>query len=191
MTRAVAALGCGAAALALAAGTPVRPEGPPLAHTGGFGEPTCRACHSDGAPDGAPDGALTIGGLPARYEPGRTYEIVLTLERPGLARAGFELAVRYAPHEPSAALQAGEMAPTDPARIAVERDSATGVLYAHHTFEGTEPAAPGAARWVVRWTAPRGGEAVVLHAASVAANDDNSNFGDEVYARALVVRADP
>jgi len=47
-------LGAGAAAaLALLAWPAERaqagfPDGPPPAHTGGFGEPTCRACHFDG-----------------------------------------------------------------------------------------------------------------------------------------------
>jgi hypothetical protein len=168
-----------------------RPEAPPLAHTGGFGEPTCRSCHADGDPLGARDGAFAITGLPARYVPGRTYEIVLVLERPGLRRAGFELAVRFAPGQPSEALQAGTLAPADTARAAVERDAVTGVDYGHHTLAGTTPPVPGSARWAIRWTAPAGREAVVVHAVAVAADDDNSNLGDEVYARALVVPAAP
>jgi hypothetical protein len=181
-----------AATLALAAAArPPRPDGPPLAHTGGFGEPTCFACHSDGDPAGAPDGTFAITGLPERYAEGRSYEIVLELRRPGLRRAGFEMAVRFAPGQPSEARQAGTIAAADPARAVVERDSAVAVDYAHHTLAGTAQPAAGAARWVIRWTAPAGGEAVVVHAVAVAADDDNSNFGDEVYARALVVPAVP
>ncbi len=178
--------------LALAgAGHPPRPEAPPLAHTGGFGEPTCRACHADGDPMGAPDGGFAITGLPARFEPGRTYAIVLVLERPGLRRAGFQAAVRFAPGEPSEARQAGTLAPDDGTRAAVERDTAVGVDYAHHTLAGTAQPRPGSARWVIRWTAPAVREAVVVHAVAVAADDDNSSLGDEVYARALLVPAAP
>jgi hypothetical protein len=180
-----------ASATLLTAAGSVRPDAPPVAHTGGFGEPTCRACHADGAPLGAPDGTFALAGLPARYEPGRTYEIEVALDRPGMERAGFELAVRHAPHTPTAALQAGSLTAVDTARVALTRDTMTGVVYAHHVRAGTAVAPGGRTRWVVRWTAPPGGEAAVIHAAAVAANDDNSSFGDEVYARALVVPGPP
>ena len=50
-------------------------DGPPIAHTGGFGEPTCRVCHQ-GQPLNAAGGTLRVEGLPGRYEAGRTYELV-------------------------------------------------------------------------------------------------------------------
>ncbi len=179
---------CGAAALAAAPLGP-RPEGPPPAHTGGFGEPTCQRCHYDGQPLGAGDGELVIGGIPDRFEPGRTYQITVTLSRPAMVRGGFELAARFAPHEPLAALQAGTLSPADPSRTAITRDSTTRVEYAHHLEPGTHPLRPGELRWWVRWTAPAERQGVVFHAAAVAGNDDNSNLGDEVYARALMVPA--
>ncbi len=192
MTRSSALTGllavCGAAALA-AAPFRVRPEGPPPAHTGGFGEPTCRACHSDGDPLGAPDGSLVIGGLPDRFEPGRTYDVTVTVTRRGLVRGGFELAVRFAPLAPRAALQAGLLLPADRERSGLTRDSVTGIVYAHHLEPGTHALRPGELRWWLRWTAPVDRQAVVFHVAAVAGNDDNSNLGDEVYARALMVPA--
>lgn len=162
------------------------PDGPPPAHTGGFGEPTCRHCHNDGAPLGAPDGSAEIAGLPAAFEPGRTYDITIVVRKPQLARAGFELAVRYAAGENEAG-QAGVLAPADPVRVALDRDTTRGVTYARHTRAGNRAFSPGELRWVVRWTAPDARHPVVFNAATVAANDDNSNFGDEVYARAQVV----
>jgi len=55
-------------------------DGPPVAHTGGFGEPTCQACHQ-GEPLNAPGGSLRIEGLPQRYEPGRAYTLTMVLRR--------------------------------------------------------------------------------------------------------------
>ena len=71
------------------------PEGPPPAHTGGFGEPTCQACHADN-PLNAPGGSLALRGLPAVYAPATAYRVTITLRRPGLGRAGFQLAARFA-----------------------------------------------------------------------------------------------
>src|SRR2546426_4300103 len=70
-------------------------DGPPVAHTGGFGEPTCRACHQ-GEPLNEPGGSLRIEGLPQRYEPGRAYMLTVVLRRSGMGRAGFELSTRVA-----------------------------------------------------------------------------------------------
>lgn len=164
------------------------PDGPPPAHTGGFGEPTCRHCHSDGEVLGAADGSAGIAGLPAAFEPGMSYDIAVVVRRPGLRRAGFELAVRYASGE-NEARQAGALAAVDPARVALDRDTTRGVTYAHHTRAGTRAPSEGELRWELRWTAPASPGRVVFHAAVVASNDDNSNFGDEVYARAQVVAA--
>jgi len=165
------------------------PDGPPPRHTGGFGEPTCEACHSGGAEPGTPAGAAQIIGLPETFEPGRPYEITIAVRRPALERAGFQLAVRFASGEPLAALQAGALKSLDTTRVALDRDStmARTVVYARHTRLGTVAGRPGEARWMVRWTAPAERQAVVFHAAVVAANDDNSSFGDEVCARAQLV----
>ena len=93
-----AAFAIGAAAHASPAGSrghPAMRDIPPLAHTGGFGEPTCVACHMDGDLNDAA-GSLTIEGVPARYEPGRRYRLTITVRHPDLRLAGFELASRYA-----------------------------------------------------------------------------------------------
>ena len=63
-------------------------------HTGGFGEPTCRACHSDYALN---EGTVVIAldSLPATYEPGRTYSVQLRLRHPELERGGFQISARF------------------------------------------------------------------------------------------------
>lgn len=165
----------------------VHADGPPLAHTGGFGEPTCAQCHA-GESVNDPQGALRLSGLPARYQPGRTYVLVVELARPGLTRAGFELSVRSEAGAVAGA-QAGDLAATD-GGVAV-RDTSTGVRYAMQTLAGSVVSAL-VARWRVRWTAPqRGAGSVVANVAANASNDDNSPFGDFVYVGAWHISSTP
>ncbi|MGH7700675.1 MAG: glycoside hydrolase family 9 protein, partial [Gemmatimonadales bacterium] len=57
-----------------------------------------------------------------------------------------------------------------------------GVPYAQHTAAGSS-ARGDTARWTVEWTAPaRSAGAVSFHVAANAANDDDSEFGDFIYA---------
>jgi hypothetical protein len=172
----LAAVAAGAAFNALAPAAAAYRMGPPAAHTGGFGEPTCAACHagSDGAPGG--HSAFLSIDAPARYEPGETYDIRIRLVDPDLAAAGFQLAVRFAEGE-AAGAQAGALTGADSTVTVV---AGAAVEYASHTLEGARPREPGRAAWVVRWTAPEGG-AVVFHAAGNAANDDDSEFGDRIH----------
>lgn len=151
-------------------------DGPPPGHTGGFGEPTCRACHVEGPADGAAP-SLALLGAPERWEPGATYPLEVVLSRPGLEAGGFQLAARFTGGA-DGGRQAGGLAPVG-ARVAVI-DSA-GILYAEHARGGTRAGRPDTVRWRVAWTAPVGASgAVAFHVAANAANDDDSEFGDRI-----------
>lgn len=158
--------------------------GPPPGHTGGFGEPTCYACHYDAEPNTGP-GSLALHGLEAGYEPGATRRITIELASPGMRRGGFELAARFATG-PAAGQQAGTLRALDE-RAAIT-DSA-GVQYAHHVEAGIDLVAPDTARWVLEWTAPEEGGDVVFHIAANAANDDLSPFGDLIFTDSVRVPA--
>ncbi len=174
-------------ALALA-GAALFKDGPPPAHTGGFGEPTCRQCHADAGLN-EPGGALTLGGVPAGYEPGRAYDLVISLRRAGILRAGFQAAARFA-EGGQAGRQAGTLAPGDQ-RAKIVRDSVTGVGFVEHSFAGTTVAGD-SARWVLRWTAPAASQGpVVFHVAANAANDDDSPLGDFIYTTSLTTSRRP
>jgi len=152
-------------------------EGPPPRHTGGFGEQNCSACHFDNpVNDGV--GEVRVIGFPERYEPGRTYRVVVEVRRPGLAAGGFQAAVRHAPGTAEAGSQAGQLRAANE-HVAVLPSGS--VSYAQHTAR--QPAVKnGAVRWEFDWTAPaRAGARVVLHTAANAANGDNSEFGDYIY----------
>ncbi len=153
-------------------------EGPPPAHTGGFGEPTCAHCHV-GAELNSPPGRLELLGLPRTYAAGSTYRLAVELRHPEALRAGFQIAVRYGGGV-LRGLQAGELIPLD-LRVQVVADSSR-VLYAQHRRLGSSLTEPGLARWVLSWRAPeRVGGPVLFHAAANAANDDDSEFGDLIY----------
>ena len=166
---------------------PAYVEGPPPAHVGGFGGDTCHACHFENDLD-APGGALTLSGVPDTFDPSATYRITVSLERPEMERAGFQLAARVAEGAgaggPAGALQA---VGGDERVQAVT--AADGVTYAQHTEPGTALAVPGTASWAVEWRPPAAdATAVVFHAAANAANDDASEFGDFIYTASATTR---
>ena len=176
------------AALALVgaslAAVPVFKTGPPPGHTGGFGEPTCRACHSDAGLN-EPGGELTLSGAPANYEPGQTYQLEVVLRRAGMLRAGFQLAARFADGS-ATGKQAGVLAPGD-ARSIITWDTLTHVSYIEHNLAGTALSGD-AGHWIVRWTAPATAPGPVsFNVAGNAANDDDSPLGDFIYTTALRV----
>lgn len=161
----------------------VFPASPPPAHTGGFGEPTCHACHFE-APLNEPGGTLTLTGLPTAYLPGESYTLTAALTRPGMNSAGFQLAARFATG-PRAGTQAGTLRPLDD-RSTLTIDGQPGVEYLHHTETGAGLQGPNSVHWTFEWIAPvealpDGSGAVVFHLVANAADGDASPFGDLIY----------
>lgn len=169
-----------AAALALAAAEGrAYEDGAPPAHTGGFGEPDCSACHSDGDKN-APGGELRVEGLPASYAPRESYRLSVVLRHPELASGGFQLAMRTAAGE-----AAGEFVPaSERTQIVTEG----GQRYLQHTREGTNTETDGRIRWDFAWRAPETQEPLVLNIAANAANDDISALGDYIYTLEVALR---
>lgn len=152
-------------------------SGPPPGHTGGFGEPTCQACHT-GLPLNDPASTLSLSGLEEGYVPGRTYRVTIRLEGDRYTRrAGFQAAFRFGDGE-ARGRSAGTLEVDDPALQIVE-DSTGRVRYVEHTEAGID-APDGTRAWTFGWTAPEGG-AVTVHVAANAANGDDSPLDDLVY----------
>ena len=166
----------GLAVLLVATAAGAYGDGPPPGHTGGFREPTCLRCHADNPVDD-PLGAAAILGLPEAFEPGETYKLLVAVTRPGLVRAGFQLAARSL-HADSSVIQAGTFRARGPA-IAIAPDR--GIEFVQHTARGTQTARPDTALWTVRWTAPLEALSATFHLAANATNDDASEFGDFIY----------
>ena len=159
---------------ALALGVTLFKTGPPPAHTGGFGEPTCRECHADNDLN-EPGGTLVIDGVPRSYAAGRTYELKVLLRRAGMLRAGFQLAARFEDGD-STGRPAGALEPAD-ARTQLVWDTTTHIGYIEHSAVGTS-VINAATEWKIRWTAPVPRGLVVFNVAANAANDDDSPLGD-------------
>lgn len=177
-----AGAGAGLALLASVGGAYL--DGAPPGHTGGFGEPDCRACHVAGPADHALGSvALTA---PDAFVPGAEYAVEVRLRHPDLARGGFQLSVRFAAG-PEAGRQAGRLAAADERAETVESG---GVQYARHGAAGTDPGPGGEIAWSLRWSAPAEAPAAVLfHLAANAANYDDSELGDRIYLASA--RAEP
>jgi hypothetical protein len=152
------------------------PEGAPPGFAGGFGEQSCHACHFHAEPNSAP-GRVTISGVPDRYAAGERYTLSVTLTRPALKRAGFQLTARVS----GAGAQAGTLTvdATEEKRVAIEIQG--DVQYASQRKDGTEPLTPDETRWSVVWTAPQTQVPVSFDVAANAADGDGTVEGDFVY----------
>ena len=149
------------------------------ARTGGFGEMTCHQCHSE-QPLNDPAGQLTLMGVPDSYTPGERYLITVTVARPQLVRAGFQVAARFDAGA-LAGRNAGRLEPQDSRTEAVPDDGGR-ITYIQHTSEGSMVSSPGTSRWTFGWIAPSDGASqIVFHAAANAANGDGLSRGDFVY----------
>lgn len=157
-------------------------DGPPPAHTGGFGEPTCQQCHTGNALNDSL-GRLRVEGQPAAYVANQAYRFSIVLSRPGLAAGGFQLAARTRED----GRQAGELTPADE-RTALVPGS---VQYIQHTRKGAMRWAADTARWEIVWRAPSRANAVVFHIAANAAGDDNSPLDDFIYTQEIVLSPRP
>lgn len=175
-----------AAALFVSAGSPVfgYAESAPPGFSGGFDEQTCHACHFRTDLDSAP-GRVTIDGVPERFVAGERYQITVTLTRPKIKIAGFQLTARFK----DGGAQAGTLAPVlgEEARIGI--DIQDDVQYANQRRKGAELTVPETARWALVWTAPQWDGPVVFHVAANAANADDTAEGD--YIHTAVVDAVP
>ncbi len=134
-----------------------------------------------------PEGSLTLGGIPDTYTAGQSYQITITLTRPTMGRAGFQLAARLAGRERTGH-QAGTLQEVD-ARVQVTTAENTDVQYAQHTELGSDLSPRDTATWTIEWISPTTGGGVAFHVAANAANDDVSEFGDFIYTQ--TGRADP
>lgn len=121
------------------------------------------------------------------WQPDSVYQITVVSRQAGLRRAGFQLAVRFAPGSTEQGSQAGVLSLVEPMRTAITASQDLRVLYANHLLDGTYPPAPGEVRWMLRWRAPSRRAPVAFHAASVFASDDNSPLDDEVRVTARIV----
>ncbi|NND73203.1 MAG: hypothetical protein HKN43_16640 [Rhodothermales bacterium] len=156
-------------------------DGPPLAHTGGFGEPSCALCHF-GDTINSSEGELQLFGIEG-LRAGHTSELSVELSSTGLSVAGFQMSARSPDGETIGDFRSPDI------NSQVLTDS-TGVQYIQHTRFGTENAVvvDGIARWaVILDLAESSADTLILNVAANASNGDNSALGDRIFTREVLV----
>jgi hypothetical protein len=158
------------------------PTGPP---DGYAGNPplyrTCTDCHGFAQGDG--NLALLDLPLPSGYSAGATYDLRVELADTGQQRWGFEVTVLD-----GAGQQAGTLIASDPLFTQLSDRPAPDPDYLKQTLEGTFWGVPdGPVTWTFQWIAPASGGDVTFYLAGNAANGNNRNTGDFVYALVIPV----
>ena len=159
-------------------------DGPPPGFSGGFGEPSCDACHFSNELNDR-EGLLEIGGAPEEFVPGKSYPIRIALGRRGVAVGGFQLTARFADDGAQAGTFGVDTAHAGRVAVSTDRE----IQYAYQRLSGSTPAVTDTFQWVVRWTAPATARPVIFHAAANAADGDGSASGDYVYTAADTLNA--
>jgi uncharacterized protein (TIGR03437 family) len=169
--------------------------GPPDAHTGGFGEPTCTECHFGTANSfsGKVTISITGGGSPAaNYTTGTTYTIMVTDFDTAQRRWGFELSARTQGGAQAGTLIKGTDGFTQIASAAVTTITNPKIQYMEHTLAGTRNGTRDTGSGVsftFTWTAPDvSAGPVVFNAAGNCANGDNTQNGDHIYTTLLTLQ---
>lgn len=145
-------------------------------------EGTCVQCHNNFPVNPDQDGVLTVEGVPAKYEPGKTYALTLRIANKDATRMrwGFQMtAIAMKDGE-----GAGVFTATDAGTTQVIESMMNSRTYIEHNINGTAIGQAGGNSWTFDWTAPKTDVGKVgFFAASNCANADGSNQGDRVYTK--------
>jgi hypothetical protein len=161
-----------------ASGGPIDQRTGAPAELGGF-EETCVSCHSSFDLDSGP-GLLEIS-APGSYEPGVTYDILVSVAQAGRVRWGFETTAIDGLLEGAGSFGVGDDGLTE-ISITGNRE------YVKQTSAGSADGQPDEMEWVFSWTAPAVDIGpVTLYAAAVAADSTAGSSGDDVYSAAVSI----
>jgi len=145
--------------------------------TGAPSEGNCTGCHGGTANSDA-NGSVSIKvlGDPVKYVPGTTYDVQVTTAYNGKGKFGFALAARMAS---KGTLGVGKLTGGTDMQVSDY------ITHTHSSNTGTNKRT-----WNFTWQAPLDAtEPIVLYAAGLAANGDNSNIGDKVYTTSFTFQA--
>ena len=157
----------------------------PPAHTGGFGEPDCTACHFDVVAERGSNN-LVLEGLPEVYEAGKTYDLTVRLADADMRIAGFLLSARAA-GTMHCGSPAGSLEPVD-ARTEKVLHGLPPVEYLRSVDSTLKPHSVPTAIWKLKWTAPDYTDTyVAFHLTANAGNGDGSPLGDQIYSLEIIL----
>lgn len=134
---------------------------------------SCTACHG-GSNNTDPGLVVTLTDTATSqtitaYEAGKTYNVNITMNKPGISKFGFLLSA-----------SSGTLT-----KISGTTNTQLKVGYATHTSSGTS-AVGGSISWNMLWTAPAGGT-TTLQVYVNATNNNNASNGDVIYAKQVSV----
>lgn len=155
-------------------------------------------CHEDGTPNtGSAIVTIDLGAADSGYVPGTIYTVTISIEKPGMVRAGFQC---IALMDSDLSRTPGIITLTDVNRTQ-QIDSTH--LYPHpggcnvdhkvwveHTYNGTTVVSPGLNTWSYQWQAPSsdiGG--ITFYLASLQSNNSLDETGDLAYTRQKTITA--
>jgi hypothetical protein len=145
-------------------------------------EQTCVSCHNSFTLNPDADGTTTLEGVPATYDPGRTYTLTLRVAHKDAAalRWGFQMTAVSLKDGAGA----GEFVATDTNATLVLAAMSGTRSYIDQGYGGTAIGQAGGASWTFDWKAPAAPMGKVGFFAAVnVSNADGSNQGDRVYSR--------
>ena len=156
---------------------------PPASHTGGFGEPTCQACHGTGVNVGNGQVTIAVSNVSSGYTSNSTFPVTVTVNDPTAVHWGFELSARTQNGQQAGTLLAGSDGFT-------QLLSQGGIQYMAQTASGSRLGQTAGASFSFQWRAPVvSAGPVTFHVAAVAGNNNppTSDPGDLTYTKSLTV----
>ncbi len=165
-------------------------SGAPPSSTGAPNEHSCNvaSCHDD-ATLNAGNGALIceLGDSIRSYQPAQEYHFRVRMSRQSCVRFGYQLVVLD-----TNGRNAGTLVLRDAKRTQIisNLNELLDRKYATYTYDGTAALKTGYADWELSWIAPaQNAGPLMVYSAAVAANNDDSDKGDEVYTHAAQIQA--
>lgn len=163
--------------------------GAPVSSTGAPEEVTCATseCHDTSVPNiGNAQTVLEIDGLNNGYaERGKTYTLTISISDKDVKRFGFQITALD-----SEGKSAGTFIVKDEERTQIIKNELrlTDREYVTYTYPGTAATVIGKSEWSVQWKAPADMKDVTFYLATVSANDDGTDKGDNVYTMSRTVQ---
>ena len=166
-------------------------SGAPASHTGAPEEKTCATvgCHDNNAINsGKAILSISADDSIAEYIPGNTYTVKVKISEPGVSRFGFQLLALSDQNHGNAGVF--KIVDKNRTQLINNFHELHDREYVTYTFNGTDPIEDGVGEWEVNWTAPSTNIGpVAFYAGAVSANNDETDQGDYVYNKSLVLQS--
>ncbi len=165
--------------------------GPPLLSTNAPSEGDCTGCHSGTLITSSSNSDWNTIALTSNfssgngYLPDSTYTIVITHSQSGISKWGFQTTVLDTKSTPA---PAGTLAIISGATREQYQKGSNSREYIYHNSTGTSSTSTNATSWSFKWTAPKNIGDVKFYTCVNAANNDNTNNGDQIFAKIFTIK---